>query len=86
MAEGRLVNLAAAEGHPSEVMDMSFANQALCAEHIAKSSKMALKVYTVPCEIDENVAALKLKAMGIEIDKLTEEQKKYLSTWEMGTT
>jgi len=86
LAEGRLVNLAAAEGHPSEVMDMSFANQALCAEHIAKTARMTPKVYTVPCEIDENVAALKLKAMGVEIDKLTPEQQKYLSTWEMGTT
>jgi adenosylhomocysteinase len=86
LAEGRLVNLAAAEGHPSEVMDMSFANQALCAERIAKSTKMESKVYTVSKEIDENVAELKLKAMGIVIDKLTAEQNKYLSTWEMGTT
>ncbi len=86
LAEGRLVNLAAAEGHPSEVMDMSFANQALCAESIAKSAKLDPKVYCVPKEIDEHVAELKLKAMGINIDVLTEEQKKYLSTWEMGTT
>jgi adenosylhomocysteinase len=86
LAEGRLVNLAAAEGHPSEVMDMSFANQALCAEHIAKSARMTPKVYTVPCDIDDNVAELKLKSMGITIDKLTPEQQKYLSTWEMGTT
>jgi adenosylhomocysteinase len=86
LAEGRLVNLAAAEGHPSEVMDMSFANQALCAESIAKASKMEPKVFTVPKEIDEGVAELKLKSMGINIDQLTEEQKKYLSTWEMGTT
>ena len=86
LAEGRLVNLAAAEGHPSEVMDMSFANQALCAETIAKAAKMQPKVYTVPKEIDEKVAELKLKAMGINIDKLTPEQQKYLSTWEMGTT
>jgi adenosylhomocysteinase len=86
LAEGRLVNLAAAEGHPSEVMDMSFANQALCAENLAKSAKMQPKVYTVPKEIDESVAELKLKAMGIKIDKLTAEQQKYLSTWEMGTT
>ncbi len=86
LAEGRLVNLAAAEGHPSEVMDMSFANQALCAESLAKAAKMQPKVYTVPKEIDETVAELKLKAMGISIDKLTAEQKKYLSTWEMGTT
>jgi len=86
LAEGRLVNLAAAEGHPSEVMDMSFANQALCSEYIAKSTKLQTKVYTVPKEIDEKVAELKLKSMGIGIDELTAEQKKYLSTWEMGTT
>jgi adenosylhomocysteinase len=86
LAEGRLVNLAAAEGHPSEVMDMSFANQALCVEHITKNARMTPKVYGVPCEIDENIALLKLTAMGVEIDKLTPEQQKYLSTWEMGTT
>jgi adenosylhomocysteinase len=86
LAEGRLVNLAAAEGHPSEVMDMSFANQALCAEHIAKTDRMIPRVYPVPCEIDEKVAALKLKSIGARIDKLTPEQQKYLSTWEMGTT
>ena len=86
LAEGRLVNLAAAEGHPSEVMDMSFANQALSSEYIAKTPKMQPKVYTVPKELDEKVAELKLKAMNIKIDELTDEQKKYLSTWEMGTT
>jgi adenosylhomocysteinase len=86
LAEGRLVNLAAAEGHPSEVMDMSFANQALCSEYIAKTAKLTPKVFTVPKEIDEKVAELKLKTMGINIDVLTAEQKKYLSTWEMGTT
>jgi adenosylhomocysteinase len=86
LAEGRLVNLAAAEGHPSEVMDMSFANQALNAEYIAKTAKMIPKVYPVPKNIDEKVAELKLKAMGIKIDELTPEQKKYLETWEMGTT
>jgi adenosylhomocysteinase len=86
LAEGRLVNLAAAEGHPSEVMDMSFANQALCAEHIAKSDRMMPKVYAVPCDIDDNIAQLKLQSMGVTIDKLTPEQQKYLSTWEMGTT
>ena len=86
LAEGRLVNLAAAEGHPSEVMDMSFANQALCSEYIAKTAKLQTKVYTVPKEIDEKVAELKLKSMGVNIDELTAEQKKYLSTWEMGTT
>ncbi len=86
LAEGRLVNLAAAEGHPSEVMDMSFANQALCAEYVAKSGKLQTKVYVVPKDIDEKIAELKLRSMGIKIDELTEEQKKYLSTWEMGTT
>jgi adenosylhomocysteinase len=86
LAEGRLVNLAAAEGHPSEVMDMSFANQALCSEYIAKTAKLQTKVYTVPKDLDEKVAELKLKSMGVEIDELTAEQKKYLSTWEMGTT
>ena len=86
LAEGRLVNLAAAEGHPSEVMDMSFANQALCSEYIAKTAKLLPKVFTVPKEIDEKVAELKLKTIGVKIDELTAEQKKYLSTWEMGTT
>ena len=85
LAEGRLVNLASAEGHPAEVMDMSFANQALCVEYIAKNEKMPPKVYPVPKEIDETVAKLKLSAMKIKIDELTEEQKKYLTTWEMGT-
>jgi len=85
LADGRLVNLAAAEGHPSEVMDMSFANQALCAEHIAKTPKQPPKVYQVPATIDESVAKLKLKSMRIRIDELTGEQRKYLSAWEMGT-
>jgi adenosylhomocysteinase len=86
LAEGRLVNLAAAEGHPSEVMDMSFANQALCIEHLAQTDRLQPKVYTVPKEIDENVAKLKLKSMKIDIDRLTAEQRKYLETWETGTT
>ncbi len=86
LAEGRLVNLASAEGHPSEVMDMSFANQALSSEYIAKTPKLQSKVYTVPKELDEKVAELKLNSMNVKIDQLTEEQKKYLSTWEMGTT
>lgn len=86
LAEGRLVNLSAAEGHPSEVMDMSFANQALCAEYMAKNAKLPPKVYTVPAVIDETVAELKLKSMGVRIDELTAEQKKYLAAWEMGTT
>jgi len=85
LAEGRLVNLAAAEGHPSEVMDMSFANQALCVEYIAKNEKLPTRVHLVPKEIDETVARLKLNAMNLKIDELTEEQKKYLATWEMGT-
>ena len=85
LAEGRLVNLAAAEGHPSEVMDMSFANQALCIEHLVKKGRMAPKVYSVPKEIDELVAVLKLKAMNREIDDLTEEQKKYIASWQAGT-
>jgi len=85
LAEGRLVNLAAAEGHPSEVMDMSFANQALCVKYLAQKSKMKPKVYKVPMEIDNLVARLKLKAMDVEIDTLTEEQRKYIATWEAGT-
>lgn len=86
LGEGRLVNLAAAEGHPSQVMDMSFANQALCAEYMAKNyRKLQNKVYSVPEKIDKEIARLKLKAMGIKIDTLTAEQKKYLGSWEMGT-
>lgn len=86
LGEGRLINLAAAEGHPSAVMDMSFANQALCAEYIAKNYKrLEKKVYSVPDEIDRKIAMLKLKAMGIRIDMLTAKQKKYLESWEMGT-
>ena len=86
LGEGRLVNLAAAEGHPSSVMDMSFANQALSAEHVAKTYKsLKKKVYPVPAEIDKEIARLKLKSMGVEIDTLTQEQEKYLSSWEMGT-
>jgi adenosylhomocysteinase len=85
LGEGRLVNLAAAEGHPASVMDMSFANQALCSEFIASSPRLALDVHTVPDQIDTHVAELKLAAMGIEIDELTEEQKEYLSSWRLGT-
>src|SRR6266700_2506966 len=86
LGEGRLINLAAAEGHPAAVMDMSFANQALCAEFIAKNAgKLEKKVYDVPVEIDAEVARLKLKAMGIVIDTLTDEQRRYLSSWEEGT-
>jgi adenosylhomocysteinase len=86
LGEGRLINLASAEGHPSQVMDMSFANQALCAEYMVKNAKkLKKKVYSVPRVIDEKISSLKLKAIGIKIDKLTPEQKKYLSSWEMGT-
>jgi adenosylhomocysteinase len=86
LGEGRLINLAAAEGHPSSVMDMSFANQALSAEYMAKNHQgLEKKVYPVPREIDKEIARLKLASMGVEIDTLTEEQEKYLSSWEMGT-
>ncbi|HEX8965021.1 MAG TPA: adenosylhomocysteinase [Patescibacteria group bacterium] len=86
LGEGRLVNLAAAEGHPAEVMDMSFANQALAAEFFVKNkSKLQNKVYVLPKEVDQKVAGLKLKAMGISIDTLTAEQKTYLSSWTEGT-
>jgi adenosylhomocysteinase len=85
LAEGRLVNLAAAEGHPAAVMDMSFANQALSVEWIVKSSALQPDVYGVPEEIDAEVARLKLQAMGIEIDELTPEQEAYLRSWELGT-
>jgi len=86
LGEGRLINLAAAEGHPSSVMDMSFANQALSAEHLVKKGKkLENQVYGVPSAIDEMIAKLKLKAMGIKIDTLTKEQKEYLSSWEAGT-
>jgi adenosylhomocysteinase len=85
LGEGRLINLTAAEGHPSEVMDMSFANQALSAKYIAEKERMKPKIYKVPKEIDHLIASLKLKAIGIEVDRLTEEQQKYISTWETGT-
>ncbi len=86
LGEGRLINLAAAEGHPASVMDMSFANQALCVEYIAtRPHRLPVDVYTVPSEIDLEVARLKLASMGITIDELTEEQQKNLSTWETGT-
>jgi adenosylhomocysteinase len=86
LGEGRLINLAAAEGHPSSVMDMSFANQALSAEYMAKEhANMEKKVYPVPAAIDKEIARLKLQSMGIEIDTLTPEQEKYLSSWEIGT-
>jgi adenosylhomocysteinase len=86
LGEGRLINLAAAEGHPAAVMDMSFANQALSAEHMAKNaSDLEKKVYVVPEEIDSEIARLKLETMGIAIDTLTAEQERYLSSWDQGT-
>jgi len=86
LGEGRLINLAAAEGHPSSVMDMSFANQALCAEYlVTQHGALGQQVYSVPEEIDRRVAQLKLAAMGVEIDTLTEQQQEYLSSWEAGT-
>ena len=86
LAEGRLLNLAAAEGHPAVVMDMSFANQALGAEYLVRNAdKMEKKVYVLPAELDQEIARLKLESMGISIDVLTEEQIAYLSSWESGT-
>jgi adenosylhomocysteinase len=86
LGEGRLINLAAAEGHPASVMDMSFANQALAVHYIAtRDERLPIDVYDVPREIDNEVARLKLASMGITIDELTEEQQKYLSSWEEGT-
>ena len=86
LGEGRLINLAAAEGHPPSVMDMSFANQALCSEHMVKNgATLEKKVYAVPKAIDEQIAALKLESMGVRIDVLTSEQEKYLASWTEGT-
>jgi adenosylhomocysteinase len=86
LAKGRIVNLVAAEGHPSDIMDMSFSNQALCCEFLVKNhEKLEPKVYNVPKEIDDRVARLKLESMGIEIDRLTPEQERYLSEWKEGT-
>jgi adenosylhomocysteinase len=86
LGEGRLINLAAAEGHPASVMDMSFANQALSAEYMVKNAaQLEKKVYSVPDEIDREIARLKLKSMGVEVDTLTMEQTKYLNSWEEGT-
>jgi adenosylhomocysteinase len=86
LGEGRLINLASAEGHPSSVMDMSFANQALSAEFMLQNSKsLENDVYSVPQDIDTEIARLKLNAMGVKIDRLTPEQKQYLASWEMGT-
>ncbi len=85
LAEGRLVNLAAAEGHPAMVMDMSFANQALAVEYILQNPELERRVHCLPVSIDDEIATLKLKSMGIKIDKLTPEQRRYLSSWRMGT-
>ncbi len=86
LGEGRLVNLASAEGHPAEVMDMSFANQALAAEYFVKHrGKLRNKVYVLPRSLDKEVARLKLKAMGVSYDTLTTEQKRYLVSWHEGT-
>ena len=86
LSDGRLVNLSAAEGHPSSVMDMSFANQALCSEYMVKNYKnLQNDVYDVPIDLDNRVAQIKLKSMGVEIDKLTKEQDAYLNSWESGT-
>ena len=86
LGEGRLINLAAAEGHPASVMDMSFANQALCLEYIVKNrQQLEAKVYAVPQDIDKQIARLKLESIGVEIDNLTPEQEKYLTSWEEGT-
>jgi adenosylhomocysteinase len=86
LAEGRLVNLAAAEGHPSAVMDMSFANQALCSEYLAQTAhSLTPEVHPVPRDIDEEIGRLKLSSMGLDIDTLTDEQERYLASWEVGT-
>jgi adenosylhomocysteinase len=86
LGDGRLINLAAAEGHPAIVMDMSFANQALSAEYaVTHSTELERRVYPVPREIDEEIARLKLETMGVRIDTLTEEQARYLASWDEGT-
>jgi len=86
LAEGRLVNLAAAEGHPAAVMDMSFANQALCVAYLRqRNGELDTTVHGVPAEIDQEVARLKLQSLGVMIDELTEEQASYLSSWREGT-
>ncbi len=86
LGEGRLINLAAAEGHPASVMDMSFANQALSCEYLVKNHKsLEPKVYPVPEELDKKIARLKLESMGVKIDRLTPEQEEYLASWSEGT-
>ena len=86
LGEGRLINLAAAEGHPASVMDMSFANQALSAEYLVKNKgKLPAGVHVLPPEVDQEIAGLKLRAMGVSIDELTPEMLEYMSSWETGT-
>jgi adenosylhomocysteinase len=86
LGEGRLINLVSAEGHPASVMDMSFANQALAAEFMVKNAAtLEKRVYSVPAEVDAEIARIKLAAMGVKIDELTPEQVKYLNSWEEGT-
>jgi adenosylhomocysteinase len=86
LADGRLINLAAAEGHPASVMDMSFANQALAAEHVVRHAKSLSKdVHRIPTELDQEIARLKLQSMGVAIDTLTPAQRKYLASWDLGT-
>jgi adenosylhomocysteinase len=86
LGEGRLINLAAAEGHPASVMDMSFANQALAVEYLIKNKgNLGTGVHTLPKEVDTEIASLKLRSFGMNIDVLTPEQTEYLSSWEMGT-
>jgi adenosylhomocysteinase len=86
LGEGRLINLASAEGHPASVMDMSFANQALCSEYMVRNARsLSKKVYSVPVDIDREIARLKLAAMKMGIDVLTPEQEKYLASWQEGT-
>jgi len=86
LAEGRLVNLAAAEGHPASVMDMSFANQALAAEYVVRqAASLGKDVHRIPAELDRDIARLKLSSMGVGIDTLTPEQQRYLASWDQGT-
>jgi adenosylhomocysteinase len=86
LGEGRLINLTSAEGHPASVMDMSFANQALAAEHVVQHAKTLSKdVHRIPGELDREIARLKLQAMGVSIDTLTPAQRKYLASWDLGT-
>jgi adenosylhomocysteinase len=86
LADGRLINLAAAEGHPASVMDMSFANQALAAEYVVNNAKKLSKdVHRIPVDLDQEIARLKLQSMGVSIDTLTPAQRKYLASWDMGT-